>query len=237
MSVVMRRYLTEGEQAILLKTIDQFAAVHARRDSAWIRLLLCSGMRVGEFSVMSVGDADLAMKTGYIFIPKERRKGWNRKPRTNKAGKEVVGKPPQDLSVLVTQPVRAALIDLLLIRREMGDIHGPDASLVLSRKQQGMTVRAYQQRVSFWAIKAGLHLPVSPHWFRHTRAMNIMRKTTSHDPRGVVQGALGHASIASSGIYTKLSREDLAAALTEVDGKPVLRKRDMRRAYEGRVGL
>lgn len=220
MSVVMRRYLTEGEQQLLLKTINQFAAVHARRDSAWIRLLLHSGMRVGEFSVMSVGDAEAALNTGYIFIPKERRKGRH-----------------LDLSVFVTQPLRQALQDLLAIRREMGSVFFPTAPLVISRKHQGMTIRAYQQRVAYWAIKAALHLPASPHWFRHTRAMNIMRRTTSHDPRGVVQAALGHASISSTAVYTKLSREDLEAALIEVDGKPALRKRDMRRAYEGRANV
>lgn len=218
MSVVMRRYLTEGEQQLLLKTINQFAAVHARRDSAWIRLLMHSGMRVGEFSSMTVGDALAALQTGYIFIPKARRKGKN-----------------EDHSVLVTQPVREALFDLLHIRREMGFAASSNAPLVMSRKRQGMTVRAYQQRVSFWAIKAELHLPASPHWFRHTRAMNIMRRTTSRDPRGVVQAALGHVSISSTAVYTRLSREDLEAALIEVDGKPALRKRDMRRAYEGRA--
>lgn len=220
MSTVMRRYLTEEEQIRLLKTIKQFAAVHARRDSAWIHLLLHSGMRIGEFSLMTVGDALSALQTGYIFIPKEHRKGKRK-----------------DFSALVTQPVRAALSELIDIRHEMGFEHDPTAPLVMSRKNQGMSIRAYQQRLSFWVIKSDLHLPASPHWLRHTRAMNIMRKSTSRDPRGVVQGALGHASIASSGIYTQMSREDLDSALSEVDNKPMLRKRDMLRVYERRVNV
>jgi site-specific recombinase XerC len=65
--------------------------------------------------------------------------------------------------------------------------------------------------------------------------MNIMRRSKSNDPRGIVQGALGHASISSSGIYTRLSKEELQQRLEEVDGKPRIAKKEVRATYERRA--
>ncbi|MFH2082053.1 MAG: tyrosine-type recombinase/integrase [Pseudomonadota bacterium] len=219
----MKRYLTEGQQATLLLTINRHSGLLARRDSAWTRLLASTGMRLNELVTMTAGDAEAALKNGHLFVPKEHRKG----------GKSGRG---QDHSYLVTEPVRRALLDLLAVRSEQGHAPDPAAPLVMSRKHVGVTARAYEQRTAMWAELAGLGEKVSPHWFRHTRAMNIMRRSTASDPRGVVQGALGHASIASTGIYTQITKEDMEAALREVDGQPRLRKRELRRAYEGRVG-
>ena len=98
-----------------------------------------------------------------------------------------------------------------------------------------MSVRGFQQRVAFWAGEAGLREGVSPHWFRHTRAMNIMRCTTATDPLGIVKAALGHASIRSTEVYARQTRANVEAALREVDAKPRLRIGDLRRVHEGRV--
>ncbi|MBU1692314.1 MAG: tyrosine-type recombinase/integrase [Gammaproteobacteria bacterium] len=220
MSQVMKRYLTDPEQKKLLSTIRQFADVPARRDSAWVSLLISTGMRVGEFSRMTVGDARAALRTGYIFIPREHRKGQR-----------------ADHEVLVTVPVRAALEQLLEIHCNVDGGGEDDSPLVLSRKGCALTIRAYQQRVELWSKMAGLPEGVSPHWFRHTRAMNIMRKTTSNDPRGIAQAALGHVSIGSTAIYTATSREDLEKALNEVDGAGRVRLPQLRKEYEGRVGV
>lgn len=216
--VMMKRYLTEEEQQKLLSTPKQLSDVIARRDYAWMRLLIATGFRITEFSLLTVADATTALKTGYIYIPKDHRKGKKR-----------------DHTKLVTQPIREALTDLLEIRREMGYHEIGNHPLVMSRNHGRMTVRSYQQRIRYWADRAGIPGNVSPHWCRHTRGMNIMRRSTSNDPRGIVQQELGHASISTTGIYTTISREDLAAALVEVDGAPPLRKRDVRRMHQGRA--
>lgn len=219
---VMRRYLTEEEQRLLFRTIEQSAADLARRDFAWISLLRHTGMRVGEFAAMTVGDARAALATGYIFIPKERRKG--------RAGQR------RDHSVLVTDPVRQSLETLLSRREREGDLADAEP-LITSRKGGRMSVRAYEQRVALWAATAGLGKGVSPHWLRHTRAMNIMRRSKAKNPLGVVQVALGQASIASTGIYTRPSKEDIEAALREVDGGRRLPKRKLRGHFEARGGV
>lgn len=224
---VMKRYLTEAQQGELLRTINKHAGPVARRDSAWVRLLLSTGMRINELVTMTAGDAEAALRTGHLFVPKEHRKGFSRGTA-------------QDHSYLVTEPVRRALADLLAVRREHGDAPVADAPLVMSRKKGvahgGLSARAFEQRLAYWAKAANLGEKVSPHWLRHTRAMNVMRRSTSSDPRGVVQAALGHASIASTGVYTRMNKEDLDAALREVDGQPRTRRRALRRDYERRAG-
>ncbi len=219
---VFARFLPPAEQRLLLGTINQFSGDIAQRDGAACTLLIGSGMRVGEFLKISVGDAVAALETGYLFIPKERRKG-----------------EACDLSILCTITIRKALNDLLSLREgaEM------DEALVISRNSkargwQAMTVRAFEMRVKYWAEKAGIK--ATPHWFRHTHAKNIMRETTAADPLRIVQSALGHTSRKSSEVYTRLDRTELETALREVDGKvngrPRLRMADLRRDFERRVG-
>lgn len=220
---VMERYLTEAQQGELLRTINKHSGLQARRDSAFVRLLQSTGMRLNELVTMKAGDAEAALRTGYLFVPKEHRKGYSRGTA-------------RDHSYLVTEPVRRALLDLLAVRRDQGHAPVPAAPLVMSRKHGGMTARAFEQRVAYWAAEANLGVKVSPHWLRHTRAMNIMERSTSSDPRGLVQAALGHASISSTGVYTRMSKEKRDDGLREVDGQPRTRRRALRRDYERRVG-
>jgi integrase len=213
---MLKKYLTEEEQKSLLDVLKSTNSEVARRDDAAIRLLIHTGMRIGECLRLSLGDAAAALKTGYIYIPKEYRKGRPGEKR--------------DHEVLVTEPVKKALGDLLALR-----IDAPlDDALIVSRKHGVLTVRAFEQRVAYWARQAKLPEGVSPHWFRHTRAMNIMRRSTASDPLGVVKAALGHTSIRSTEIYGRQNKESVEAALREVDAvvKPRLRLADLRRMHE-----
>lgn len=214
----MKKYLTEDEQKRLLGTLKQFTGPTARRDDALVRLLINSGLRIGECLRLSIQDATAALKSGYLFIPKAYRKG--------RAGEK------RDHDVLVTHSVRGALLDLLALRE---GAHLDDA-LVVSRKHGVLTVRAFQFRVDYWAELAGLPEGVSPHWFRHTCGMNIMARTTATDPLGVVKARLGHSSIRSTEVYAHATREKVEAALHEVDGKPRLRLADLSKMHERRVG-
>ena len=216
------RYLTEAEQQALLRHMHlRRADALALRDGALMRLLLHTGMRLGETLALTQAEALQALRSGWLFIPREHRKGKR-----------------ADHTVLATEPVKAALQDLLAARVAMqkGQTAFELEPLVISRLGQRMTARAVQKRVKGWCADAGIEGDVTPHWFRHTRAKNIMRRSSSSDPRGVVQAALGHASIGSTGIYTAVSKEELAAALEEVDGPGDRRKvkRDLRKGYERR---
>lgn len=219
---VFERFLTSPEQRKLLGTLKQYSSEIARRDAAVIQLLIGSGMRIKECLLNSVGDAVAALQSNYLFIPKENRK-----------------RKACDLSVLLTKSVRGALEDLLALREgaEM------DEALIISRNSAGrgwkaMTVRSFELRVDYWAKLAGLPEGVSPHWFRHTHAKNIMRESEAADPLRIAQLSLGQTSRRSTEIYTRVDREELSRALHQVDGKvngkPRLRLADLRKAYEGR---
>lgn len=223
---MLRRYLLPEEQSLLLKAAGASAAILARRDHAWMRAMMYSGERVFEFSCTTVGDAVSALQSKYKFIPKEVRKGKKR-----------------DHKVFVTAPLAAALRDLLAIRFEMtGEEHAdPAAPLVVSRESAGggrpMTVRSYQLRMKHWAHVAGLPPDVSPHWLRHTRAVNIMRNSSAKDPRGVVKSVLDHVSIGSTGIYTEVMREDVEQAMTTADGsnRKRISRKQLRDEFEARA--
>lgn len=217
---MLKKYLTEDEQKRLLYVLHQTNGALAKRDLSVISLLIHSGLRIGECLRLTVGDGAAALKCGYLYIPKEYRKG--------RAGEK------RDHEIMVTVSVRVALYELIAMRVDAG----LDEALIASRKSNGatMSVRGFEQRVAYWAKRAGLPDGVSPHWFRHTRAMNIMGKTTSTDPLGIVKAALGHSSIRSTEVYARQSRESVEAALLEVDSKPRLRLADLRKQHERRVG-
>ncbi len=213
--IVMRRYHTEAEQSKLLAFVATFGSVLARRDFHWLRLLRDTGLRIGEFAAMDRRDARFALEQRWIFIPAEHRKG--------KADRR------KDHELPIGKAALESIERLLAIALEMGGSDEPGAPLVLSR-QGRMSIRSYQDRYAHWSEAAGIG-HASPHWMRHTRAMNLMRRTRGRDPRGVVQGLLGHASIASTGIYTAVTKEDLVAAVEDVDGKPRIRRGQLARMY------
>lgn len=215
---MMRRSLSIEEERRLFKCVGSRSSREARRDHAWMRALRFSGCRVGEFSAVSVGAALMALQRRHLFLPRETRKGGRR-----------------DHDVLVTSDLAAALRDLLRVREEQAGVRTPDVDrsepLVLNRYGTRLSIRSYQLRLDYWAREAGLEIEVSPHWFRHTQAMRIMRQSTAADPRGIVQRVLGHADIQSSAIYTQPTRDDVLRAMEEANGPRPIRKRDAARAF------
>lgn len=203
----MDRYLTEEEQQKLLGAAKRVNDPLAQRDYHIMAALLLSGMRVGEFSLITVGAAINAVRTGALYIPKQDRKGGKR-----------------DHRIPTTKPLQEHFTWLLALA---GDTH-LEEPLLMGKEGKPITVRQIQMRVKHWAKEAGLAEEVSPHWLRHSRAMNIMRNSTARDPRGIVKQVLGHTTVATTGIYTETSKEDVRNALEAIDGngsrRPSLRQ-------------
>lgn len=196
----MDRYLTEPEQERLLKVLKEAAGRDAlgRRDDAIVRVLLNSGMRISEFNSITVGAALEALRSGYLFVPREHRKGEG-----------------MDLSIYLTKPLRRAIEDLLKVRVELSeaDCRQGDA-LVIGRHGERVSVRLLELRYKEHARMAGLARS-SPHWLRHTYAMNIRRHSTAREPLGIIKRALGHASIGSTAVYAHATREEVERALED----------------------
>lgn len=197
MRKVFERYLTVEEERKLLSTVGQYQDILARRDAAWMAFLRQTGVRVQAFSRLTVYDAKHALMSEYLTLPGS------------------IQKQEQAHRVYLNKAARKALRRLLAIRREQGHAEIPQAPLVMSRHQRAMSVRSYQCRMRHWCAKAGLQVQASPHWWRHTLAKRLIAQSTAKDPIGIVQGALGHKSRSSTGVYTLPDREEIAQALEE----------------------
>lgn len=219
------RCLTYEEEARLRRAVKSRTGVQARRDHAWIRLLLTTGMRITEFSLQTVGDARAALASGYLYVPKAIRK-----------------KQTTDLTVHVKGEVAEALRDALTACAEMVGVAPsrlPDETpLVLSRKGGAMTVRAYQQRMKLWAHEAGIDESISPHWLRHTFSVTYVENSEAAFPLVRLSNLLGHASPQSCMHYLTMSRGNEGAEIGRIfPARKRVSKAALRKEYEGRVGV
>lgn len=238
---MLKRYLTDDEQRRLLGAAKSQAGLLAQRDYHWMRLLIETGMRVNELATLELGQAELALSTGWLAIRAEQRKGKGfacKAGEVRKAAKRV----PHEY--MVTQPVRDSLGALIDLQAELAPAlllpAGAVAPLLWGRcgivggrvLHEHMSVRSFQARMKLWAGLAGLPAEISPHWLRHTRGVNIIRRSRGNNPLKVAQLALGHASIASTGIYTQMSREEFSRELQLVAGGR-MRRADARKYSVG----
>lgn len=196
---VFSTYLTEQEEAQLWRALRADDGWLARRDLALFRLLRHTGIRIGSACALTVDDARQALREGTLQI------------------RDAIAKGGRGYPVPVSRKARAALMALLGLRRERGLPALPEAALLCPRKRAGagLTPRAVQMRLEYWRRRAGLTVPVTPHWFRHTLAKRMVQRSVAREPLRFVAGALGHRSLDSTAIYTRPDREELAQAMEE----------------------
>jgi len=65
-----------------------------------------------------------------------------------------------------------------------------------------LAARSVGYRVKYYAAKAGITRTVSPHTLRHSIAVHYLQGGA---PVSFVQGLLGHASLATTGVYLQLT--------------------------------
>lgn len=169
------------DEAVRLVTIEGDDALSVR-DRALFELAYSSGLRVSELAGLDVAALDLA--TGEVRV-------W--------------GKGSKERIVPVGRPASEALASWLACRAVLAP-RDPGA-VFLSRSGRRLTPRAIQQRLAAWAVKRGLSQHVHPHMLRHSFASHLLQ--SSGDLRAV-QELLGHASIASTQVYTHLDFQALA---------------------------
>ncbi|MDE2276175.1 MAG: tyrosine-type recombinase/integrase, partial [Burkholderiales bacterium] len=86
---------------------------------------------------------------------------------------------------------------------------GDEPALFVSRRGTRLTARQLRNRLQAQARQAGLPTRVHPHMLRHSYASHLLQ--SSGDLRAV-QELLGHASISTTQVYTKLDFQHLAKA-------------------------
>ncbi|MGQ9725053.1 MAG: tyrosine-type recombinase/integrase, partial [Tepidimonas sp.] len=160
------------------------------RDRAMVELLYGSGLRLGEL-------------LGLDVHPGPNARGWI----DAEAGEaHVLGKGGKRRIVPVGGPALAALADwrqarAVLVRR------ADEPALFIGARGQRLTPQVARRRLAAWATAAGLAVHVHPHMLRHSFASHVLQ--SSGDLRGV-QELLGHASIASTQVYTRLDFQHLS---------------------------
>ena len=85
---------------------------------------------------------------------------------------------------------------------------GRDKHLFLNRWGNGMDPQAVAQVVHKHAKRAGIEKPVSTHSFRHSCATHMLRNGA---PIRQLQKMLGHASLETTQVYTRVTINDLRA--------------------------
>ncbi len=164
-------------------------AALAARDHCIVELLYGCGLRVGE--LVALDHHASAQASGWVDL--------------GDASAQVCGKGGKRRSVPVGGAALAALRGWLALRATLA---APDeAALLVSTRGARLSASAVRSRLSALALAAGLPTTVHPHMLRHSFASHLLQ--SSGDLRGV-QELLGHASIASTQVYTRLDFQHLA---------------------------
>ena len=168
--------------------LDQPAAADdtlALRDQAIAELLYGSGLRLAELASLNLNDVYLDA-------------GWL----------NVHGKGNKQRQVPLTQS-SVALLQQWLAQRPA---QPHETALFTTQHGTRLGSRQIAKRLDNWAQQHGSSQHISPHMLRHSFAGHLLQ--ASRDLRAV-QDLLGHASLSSTQIYTKLDFDHLAAVYDE----------------------
>ncbi|GBR76790.1 site-specific tyrosine recombinase XerD [Candidatus Termititenax persephonae] len=170
-------------QVLTKKETEQILAAPAlsARDNALLELLYSAGVRVSELAGIKLADVDFAE----CFL-------------------KVRGKGSKERLVPLSSRAGAAIRRYL--DTERGKLPKPGAELFLSRSGRALTRQMVWLIVKRLSAAAGILKNTSPHTFRHSLATHLIENGA--DVR-TVQEILGHANIATTQIYTSVSREHL----------------------------
>lgn len=152
------------------------------RDHALFELLYSSGLRLAEAVRLDLADLDL-----------------------HGSEVRVTGKGNKTRIVPVGRKACDALEAWLPTRAKLA--RSGERALFVSSRGSRLGARSVQLRLARWARLAGVDLYMHPHRLRHAFATHLLQ--SSGDLRAV-QDLLGHASLATTQIYTRLDWQHLA---------------------------
>jgi integrase/recombinase XerC len=186
------KFLTESQMLALLagpqrlRENESADAFTAYRDRLVLELLYGGGLRVSELVALNYGAVDFDNGSARVL-------GKGRKERICPLG-------------------ATAMAVLKKFRDEFARNTGPNDPVVVTLRHKRMPVRAVQLLVKKYLALADLPMDLSPHKIRHSYATHLLN--SGADLRAV-QELLGHASLATTQIYTHTS----IARLKEIHAK------------------
>jgi integrase/recombinase XerC len=157
--------------------------IAAWRDEALLNLLLYTGLRVGEAAALRLDDLVLGERSGKVIV----RSGKGRKYRELPLHKEA----------------RQALAAYLKVRPD-----GEDDHFFLGQRGP-LGSRGIQMQMA--ALGKAAEVAVTPHVLRHTFGTRLLREAGTD--LVTVAALMGHASIATTQIYTQPGEADMIRAV------------------------
>ena len=182
--------LAEDEITALLEAVVGEDAV-ARRDRAILEVLYGTGMRISELVGLSLSDVDLADRLVRVF-------GKGAKERIVPLGRHA----HHALTAWLAPAGRPAMEPAQWARR------GDAEAVYLNQRGGRLTRQGAWGVVRGHARRVGLEDRMSPHVLRHSCATHMLDHGA--DIRAV-QELLGHASISTTQVYTRVSTDRLFA--------------------------
>ena len=171
------------EVEVLLNQPRGNSAPEAMRASAMLEMLYATGMRVSE--LVSLNVADVNLEEGYVRC---RGKGYKER---------IIPIYPEAVRSLL------AYIDEARPRlRRRRD----EPALFLNRRGNRLTRQGFWLLLKGLAAEAGISHSITPHTLRHSFATHLLRGGAALRH---VQELLGHSSISTTQIYTRLAHDQL----------------------------
>lgn len=156
-------------------SLSSFAKRAYIRDAALIDLLVCTGIRIGEAAAITIDDIIASEHTLLIH-------GKGRKQRL----------------IYISSSITWDRLKALMKERKNAD----NDYLFVNRYESPITIHGIEDIYKKYAKKAQINTKSTPHYLRHTFATNLL--ANGADLRSV-QEILGHASVATTQIYTEVT--------------------------------
>lgn len=189
--------LNLGEVRSLMRQADGTSPVKVR-DLAILELLYSTGLRVSELTGLRLTDIDF--EGGFV---------------------RCYGKGSKERMVPVGEPALNAVRRYLHQGRPLLGGEVKTDHLFLNRFGRGLTRQSIHRSIAAYARGAGFKKAITPHTLRHSFATHLL--AGGADLRSV-QEMLGHADVATTQIYTHVSRRRLREIY--FDAHPRARKKD-----------
>lgn len=178
------KFIYEDEMDSFLSKIDDSTPL-GKRNRVIFELLYGCGLRVSELTAIKINDIDYVKKEILIH---------------GKGSKDRIV-PVHDLGISMLKIyVKDSRIELASKHDEKTDI------LLLNYKGMALTSRGVRKILNKELEKQASTMNLTPHSFRHSFATHLLNRGV--DLR-VVQELLGHVSLSTTQIYTKVSKEKL----------------------------
>jgi len=179
--------LSDEQIQILLQCAitDEKTEALALRNKVVLTLLYATGCRVSELCDANISDLHLDTRT-----------------------MKITGKGAKERMVPLVTEAAEALGEYLKIRMSLTEVS--ERSLIVNDRGHRPSRIDIFRWLKRWSQLAGFKRNVSPHKLRHACATHLLKEGV--DLRSI-QTLLGHASIATTEVYTKVENSDLSASV------------------------